>query len=259
MRYKTLPLENFEHRYTISNKGKVYDLQNKKFLRPRLLQRKDQRGERPSVVVAPYTKDGKRTTIRLANAVANHFCDNPNGYINIYHKDRNIENNNAWNLVWLAPDVHYYAVQTNRGKRAKLTGCVAKEFDRDTAVIAIQKLKKHNKEEKSLLNYYQTNNETHLWDIYKTLAPKLFTKASSRVKEEDAYDVVMESWLYFADCCKRNTVQNYVFKTWLTHFEYKAKDYWKTNANLIYSDSYEDIAPRHSVILPHELSEEINY
>lgn len=92
MKLKVLPLENFEHRYTISNRGKVYDLQTKKFLRPRLMSRKGDRGERPSVVVAPYTKDGKRTTLRLGNIVAHHFCKNPNGYINVYHKDRNIQN-----------------------------------------------------------------------------------------------------------------------------------------------------------------------
>jgi len=66
-------------------------------------------------------------------------------------------------------------------------------------------------------------------------------------REEYVYDIVMDSFLYFVDCCKRNTVQNYCYKTWLTHLEFKAKDFWK-----------QDIAPRYAVILPHELLEEIN-
>lgn len=260
MKVKVLPLENFEHRYTISNRGKVYDLQTKKFLRPRLMSRKDNRGERPTVVVAPYTKDGKRTTLRLGNIVAHHFCKNPNGYINVYHKDRNIQNNNAWNLVWLAPDVHHYAVQNKNSKRWKLSGGVAKHFNRQDALKAIESLKKHNKEEKALINYYQTNNDSYLWDIYKMLANKVMTRARNRVKPEDCYDVLMDSWLYFVDCCKRNTVQNYCFKTWLTHFEFKAKDYWKVNVNLVYTDVHiEDITPRYSVVLPNELLEETNY
>jgi len=255
MEYERKSLENFEHRYTISNKGRIYDVLKKKFLRPRITQR--EKKEQPAYIVALYTHDGKRTTIRLANTVAKHFCKNPNDYTNVYHKDGNIQNNNAWNLIYLAPDVHYWAVQLKRGKvkrQSILKGGIAKTFERSMAIQAIMKLKNKGLEEEYLLKYYETGDIIHLWDIYKSLENKIYSKAKSRINEEDAFDVMMDSWFYFIACAKRNTVQNYCFKTWLNALEYKAIDYWKENVKMVYSDNpYQSITPRHSVELLDEL------
>ena len=264
MKHEVEPLLGFEHRYTLSNKGKCYDLLRKRFLKPRLTSREGRRSE--CWIFDVFKVCGKvKSSVQIANAVAKQFVDNPNDYKNVYHKDRNKCNNNAWNLIWLSPDLHFWAVQLNRGKNQKkyenLTGNKEKKvFDRQDAILAIQKLNLKNKENVFLLNYYQTNDEMHLWNIFKALYNKMLSKAKSRVKEEDAYDVLVDSFLYFIDCAKRNTIQNYVFKTWLTHFEFKAKDYWKITSNIIYTDvHFEDITPRHKVVLPYELSEHHNY
>lgn len=246
MKYQVKPLENFEHRYTISNKGRIYDTLKDKFLVPKISVGSREK-EKSMVIIRLVNKNNVRTSLLLHTNVAKHFCSNPNEYINVYHKDRNIQNNNAWNLIYLAPDVHYWAVQLNRGKIKRevvLKGGIAKHYDRDDTIKKIKALKVRGIEEQNLLKFYETNDETHLWNIYKTLSPKIMSKAKLRVGELDAYDVMLDSFIYFIDYVKRNCIQNYCFKTWLTLFEYKAIDYWKLQAKLVYTDlPMQDIAP----------------
>ena len=90
-------LEGFD-RYTISNKGRIYDKKMQKLKRNRVIV---QKGRKSVVICDLINNDGKKTSVQINSVVASHFCKNPKGFKNVYYKDGNFLNNNAYNLVYL--------------------------------------------------------------------------------------------------------------------------------------------------------------
>lgn len=98
--WKDLPMQGVHSRYQISNMGNIRKVHviNGVDVRMRPLKthiRKDGDG-----VAISLRSNGKSSTYYISRLVAQHFVDNPNNYKNVKHKDGNIYNNVASNLMW---------------------------------------------------------------------------------------------------------------------------------------------------------------
>lgn len=79
--------------YQISNRGRVWSAKSNSYLKPC----KNNKGYYLTHLIA---KNGKRKTELIHRLVALTFIDNPNGYPEVNHKDRNKDNNTVENLEW---------------------------------------------------------------------------------------------------------------------------------------------------------------
>ena len=80
-------------KYCVSNTGKVLGVKRGRLLKPKV----DRYGYECVLLWLDYNNKIYATIHRL---VAKAFCENPNNYNIVNHKDMNKRNNNATNLEW---------------------------------------------------------------------------------------------------------------------------------------------------------------
>lgn len=213
MKAKYKDLKGFD-RYTISNKGRIYDKEKRKLKHNRVIVHKS----RKAVVICDLiNNEGKKTSVQINQVVANHFCKNPNNFKNVYYKDGNYLNNNAYNLVFLA----FNDVVKLKGKK-KNEGRKAIQGLKDETVFFISNLSKIGKNEHLLLRYYEVGCHSYLWEIFKLNYQKL----ESAIKIHcDKRELIYEAFDYYLDRVNRFTVKNYQFKILLDCIKYKESEY----------------------------------
>ena len=206
-------LQGFD-RYTISNKGRIYDKKMQKLKRNRVIV---QKGRKPVVICDLLNNEGKKTSVQINQVVASHFCNNPKGFKNVYYKDGNYLNNNAYNLVYL----DFNDVVKLKGKR-KNEGRKAVQGVKNDTIKFLSNLSKRGKNEDLILRYYEVGCNTYLWEIFKLNYQKL----ESAIKIHcDKRELIYEAFDYYIDRVNRFTVNNYQFKILLDCIKYKESAY----------------------------------
>lgn len=206
-------LQGFD-RYTISNRGRIYDKKMQKLKRNRVIV---QKGRKSVVICDLINNDGKKTSVQINQVVASHFCNNPKGFKNVYYKDGNYLNNNAYNLVYL----NFNDVIKLKGKK-KNEGRKAVQGQKDETILFISKLSKIGKNEELLLKYYEVGCNTYLWEIFKLN----YIKLESAIKIHcDKRELIYDAFDYYIDRVNRFTVKNYQFKILLDCIKYKESAY----------------------------------
>ncbi len=206
-------LQGFD-RYTISNKGRIYDKQKRRLKRNRVIIHK---GRNPVVICDLINNDGKKTSVQINQVVAGHFCDNPKNFQNVYFKDGNYLNNNAWNLVFM----DFNDVVKLKGKKQN-KGRKAIQGIKNETVLFISNLVKAGKNENLLLKFYEVGCSTYLWDIFRLN----YSKLESAIKIHcDKRELIYDAFEYYIDRVNRFTVKNYQFKILLDCIKYKESEY----------------------------------
>lgn len=224
MKTVILPLYGFEGIYTISNRGKIRKISNGLFLKPRLA---GKIGRKKIMTVNLKNAMGKPLQLSLARLVAQHFVKNPNDYICVHHKDNNLYNCNAWNIAWIPNDVVNWLGTQKKGRfvpsgMPKTIGC------KELGITHISGLRKRQKAEQNLIDFYETGDEKYLWLIYEEHKTRIRAKVDVIIVDEDArHDVVIDSFLYFIDLAKRYAIYTYTYKKWLDCLELEARRFYQ--------------------------------
>lgn len=87
-------IEGYEGKYQITSWGRVYSVDNEKFLNA-------ERTEKGYLRVDLYDSHGMRKHHKVHRLVADAFIRNPYGKPQINHKDGNKTNNSVTNLEWV--------------------------------------------------------------------------------------------------------------------------------------------------------------
>ena len=123
--------EGYEGLYKVSNRGNVKSLNYRHTGKERIL--KTRKTSDGYLLVNLY-KDGKMKTYYVHQLVATAFCENPEGYTEVNHKDENKENNCIDNLEWCSRS---YNLSYN-GRAKKAGEKVAEKLSKP--VLAIHKI-----------------------------------------------------------------------------------------------------------------------
>jgi len=200
-------IEGFNERYTISNNGKVYDKQKKRFKKLRIVKQKNRNA---TIYADLFVTGTKKTSVTIHTLVAKYFVENPNNYINVWHKDRNILNNNAWNLIWIDTKLTRHLTCKNqfKGGRHKL------KTDIEKTIQFLKNLDKKGTDEINILKYYENDNTDYIWKVYLNNQNKLSSFDS---------EIVYNAFEYYIDRVKRGIVCNYQFKILLECINYEQK------------------------------------
>ncbi len=89
-------ISGYEGSYTIDNDGNIYSATKRssgKTLKPF--------PTRKGYLMVRLYKDMSSKTISVHRLVALTFIENPNNFLQVNHKDKNVKNNNASNLEWV--------------------------------------------------------------------------------------------------------------------------------------------------------------
>lgn len=206
MKTKYVEIEGFNSRYTISNAGKIYDKKLKRFKRNRIYLKK---GRKPTVTCQLFTPEGKKTDVTIKTLVAKNFVENPKELKNVWLKDKNILNNNAWNLVWI--DLSTMNVLTKKkqfkGGRKKII------IEHSKTIDFLNNLDKKGKDELNILKYYETKDEKFIWEVYLNNIKRLNFDS----------EIIYNAFEYYMDRVKRGIVCNYQFKILLECISYEQK------------------------------------
>lgn len=236
MKLQFTNIEGFS-RYTIDNKGRVYDKLLKKFRHNRIATKK---GNKPVVICDLISDNGKKSSIFIKNTVGKYFVKNPNNLKTLYNKDGNLLNCNAWNLVYLDLATINYL----KGKKQVIPNGKKKDTnEKDNCVNFIQKLNKSN-DEINLLKYYETENMNYLWNIFLDNKSKLvnWIKTKTEIKNNFEIDEILyKAFEYYVDRVKRFVVRQYQFKMLLICTEIQVKIYnsqTAKNVRIHYLDEY---------------------
>lgn len=84
-------------KYLVSNYGRVYSENRSRLLKPDNSRR---------YLAMKLTKDGKAKNVLIHKIVAQAFVPNPDNKPYIHHKDVNVLNNHADNLMWVTMQEH---------------------------------------------------------------------------------------------------------------------------------------------------------
>lgn len=107
MEEKKIFVDGIETNYTVRKDGTVWNLKTNRQVKGTL-----ERNEYHSVQI---TVNGKRKSIMTHRLVAEAFCENPNHYNIVHHKDGDKHNDSANNLEWVSVKEN-----TKKGKKKKL-------------------------------------------------------------------------------------------------------------------------------------------
>lgn len=98
-RAKWKPVVGYEGLYEVSDRGDVKSLPKYNYKTERILKQvQNPRDGRMTVMLCRSPEDHKRKFVH--RLVAEAFIENPQGFIEINHKDENPQNNNVENLEW---------------------------------------------------------------------------------------------------------------------------------------------------------------
>lgn len=100
--------------YEVNSKGEIRHKIRKHILKPR--------SNKGGYMYVNFKINGKNTNFAVHRIVANAFLPNPNGYIEVNHKDYDKTNNCIENLEWVSSSInkkHAFLKQENRDSRAK--------------------------------------------------------------------------------------------------------------------------------------------
>lgn len=113
-------IEGFEGLYQVSNYGNVKSLNYRRHGYEKNLTPKENNDGRLWVELA---NNGKTKCFLIHRLVANAFIPNPNGFLEINHKDENPKNNAACNLEWCSRqyNVDYYYQRHPHGPKRRST------------------------------------------------------------------------------------------------------------------------------------------
>ena len=115
----------------VSNTGKIWSVKRQKLLKPKI----DKYGYKAVLLWVDYDTKIYTTVHRL---VAKAFCENPNNYNVVNHKDLNKLNNNADNLEWCTNKYnvqHWYKNDENAPVCLKVYQCHSCEANRHTLKV----------------------------------------------------------------------------------------------------------------------------
>lgn len=202
MKTQWKPVEGLENRYIISNTGKLKNIETGHHVKPYF--KKNKQGKNTIYIIRMRLNDGRQNTRSLPLLVAKHFVPNPRENTEYIHRDNNKLNCNAWNLRWIDDDVafHLQNKAPNWAGRNKTYGKV------EDCITSLESKAKDEFDE-LLLKFYRTNDERFLWDIYlKTQSQLSWFCKIANIKLEDRHDIILDSFMYFIDRCKRFVVGN---------------------------------------------------
>lgn len=202
-------IDGYGGRYTISNKGKVFDRKSQRFLKSRMVSKA---GNNPVRVCDLCDSEGKRKTVQIHSLVAKYFVKNPNNYTNVWHKDNNRLNNNAWNLIYIDNKLnrHLSCKKQYKGGRRKI---VAGKFN---AIVFLNNLQNRGIDEDNILKYYETSDLNYVWAV--------FENNKSKLNKYDS-EVVWKAFDYYLDRIDRGLVCNYQAKVLLDCVDFELKKY----------------------------------
>ena len=105
-------IKNYEGLYAITSCGKVWSYKSKKFLTPR----KHSSG----YLRVNLYKDGIKIDYYIHRLVADAYISNPNGLLEVNHKDENKHNNSINNLEWCSREYNInYGTRNKKNSDAK--------------------------------------------------------------------------------------------------------------------------------------------
>ena len=90
-------IEGYEGKYQVSSWGRIWSVDNQKFLRPEI-------NSKGYMRVDLYDAYGMRKHHKVHRLVAKTFVENPYGFPQVNHKDGNKQNNSFTNLEWVTDD-----------------------------------------------------------------------------------------------------------------------------------------------------------
>lgn len=122
-------------KYIIFKTGKIYSLLSKKFLRLRY----NNYGYTQFILLI----NGKRTNRLLHREIAKTFLPNPNNYLQVDHKDRDITNNNLSNLRWVSRSQNCLNRESSFNKEKYIYEKKLKYSNKSVFSIKIRKNGKH--------------------------------------------------------------------------------------------------------------------
>lgn len=108
MKEKRIQIEGQDTDYLIRDDGTVWSEKRKRILKGTL-----KRNEYHTVYLS---HNGKQYNLMVHRLVAEAFCDNPNNYTIVHHKDENKLNNHAENLEWVTSQENSKASAANHKK-----------------------------------------------------------------------------------------------------------------------------------------------
>lgn len=233
---KFVDIEGFS-RYTIDNRGRVYDKLLKKFRHNRIVSKKQ---NKPVVICDLINDNGKKSSIFIKNTVGKYFVKNPNDLKTLYNKDGNLLNCNAWNLVYLDLSTINYL----KGKKQVIPIGRKKDISlKQDCIDFINKLEK-TKNEINLLKYLETEDMKYLWNIFLDNKSKLvnWIKTKTEIKNNFEIDEILyKAFEYYVDRVKRFVVRQYQFKMLIICTEIEVKIYnsqTAKNVRIHYLDEY---------------------
>ena len=91
-----LDIEGYQHKYQVSNTGKVKALNYRRTGKEQIIASKENKG----YLEVALWKDGKRKMFLVHRLVAQTFIPNPENLPQVNHKDENKKNNCVNNLEW---------------------------------------------------------------------------------------------------------------------------------------------------------------
>tara|TARA_R100001369_G_scaffold22279_3_gene40621 strand:- start:4154 stop:4651 length:498 start_codon:yes stop_codon:yes gene_type:complete len=122
-------------KYILFKTGKIYSLLSKKFLSSRY----NNYGYTQFILVI----NGKRTNRLLHREIAKTFLPNPNNYLQVDHKDRNISNNNLSNLRWVSRSQNCLNRLASINKENYIYAKKIPQTNKEVYIIRIKKKGKH--------------------------------------------------------------------------------------------------------------------
>lgn len=113
----TAPIIGYEELYLVTDEGDVISLpkvitnyRGSYLSKEKTLKQGTRAGKYKFVVL---TKDGEEKKFAVHRLVAIAFCENPNNYTEVNHKDENPSNNRADNLEWCS---HQYNIEYSKNR-----------------------------------------------------------------------------------------------------------------------------------------------
>lgn len=116
MEQKRIIIEGQETPYLIRDNGTIWSEKRNRELKGTL-----QRNEYHTVYL---TFNNKQYNFMVHRLVAEYFCDNPNNYSIVHHKDGNRHNNNANNLEWVTSKINN-AIENKKPSKEKSVSKIA--------------------------------------------------------------------------------------------------------------------------------------